>query len=269
MNIKIKKNSILNNKSVIINFVLIFIIILIIIFLIIFKIINNSNNNNNTNIEQFENYLNGINNVDKILFINLEDRTDRRDSILDQFNKYGVDKNKIHRINAHFTQGNGHLGCAKSHYDAIKYAIDNNLENIVVFEDDFTFGVTPDETNDLFNKLFNNVDKNEWDIIMFAHNFGKKSDTKYPFLFKITGAQDGSGYIVNKKYFKVLLDTFKKSVDNMKQDKTTDIGFEKWAIDQVWKENQKVDNWFVFNPILGKQNKELKSTIEVVTNYTV
>jgi GR25 family glycosyltransferase involved in LPS biosynthesis len=262
MNIKIIKNSILNNKSLIINLVL----ILIILYLVIFKLVNNSNTK--LKIEKFENYLNGINNADKILFINLEDRTDRRDSILNQFNKYGVDKNKIHRINAHFTPGNGHLGCAKSHYDAIKYAIDNNLENVIVFEDDFTFGATPDETKDLFNKLFNNVDKNEWDIIMFAHNFGEKSNTKYPFLFKIIGAQDGSGYIVNKKYFKVLLDTFKKSVDNMKQDKTTDIGFEKWAIDQVWKENQKVDNWFVFNPVLGKQNQELKSTIAALTNYT-
>jgi GR25 family glycosyltransferase involved in LPS biosynthesis len=254
----IKKNSF----NVIINIFLILIIVVIIVFIAVILF--------NKNIEKFENkvYNQGINNADKILYINLQDRKDRNEYIMNQLLRYGATNDKIHRINAHYTPGNGHLGCAKSHRDAIQYAIDNNLENVIVFEDDFTFSTSMEETNDLFNKFFKQVDKNEWDVVLFAHSNGKVVDTKYPFIEKITNAQDGSGYIVNKKYFEILRNTFNKSVTNMKQEKTNNINFEPYALDQVWKENQMKDQWMVFNPILGKQNKKLESTIETITNYT-
>ncbi len=222
------------------------------------------------NIDNFQNeiYTEGLNNVDKILYINLENRKDRNEYISNQLQKYGVKKDKIHRINAHYTPGNGHLGCAKSHLDAIQYAIDNNLDNVIVFEDDFTFLNSPDDTKKMLNDFFNKVDKNEWDVVLFSHSKGETTDFKYPFIKKITNAQDGAGYIVNKKYFEILKNTFDKSVNNIRQKKTTQINFEPYALDQVWKKNQQVDQWMVFNPVLGRQNKNLESTIEAVTNYT-
>jgi GR25 family glycosyltransferase involved in LPS biosynthesis len=221
-------------------------------------------------IEKFENsqvYTSGINNADKILFINLKDRKDRFESIMAELTKQGAAADKIYRIDAHYTPGNGHLGCAKSHYDAMQYAIDNNLNNVIVFEDDFIFSTKPDETNKMFNDLFNNVDQNEWDIVLFAHTYAQHTDTKYPFLHKIIVAQTSSGYIVPKKYFKTLQDVFKKSVDNIKQEKTTNSNFEPYALDQLWKENQKTDKWLGFTPALGKQDDKSASTIQEITNY--
>ncbi len=102
---------------------------------------------------------------------------------------------------------------------------------------------------------------------MLDHINGKVEKTKYSFLNKITNAHGGFGYIINKNYYQVLIDLFQKSVDNMKPEKTTSVNFEKWALDQVWKENQKKDRWFVFNPLIGKHDNELFSTIETITNY--
>jgi len=223
-------------------------------------------------IEKFEPeeyYPGGMNMVDQILFINLDNRKDRLEAITKQLKNQMVQMNKVHRISAHYTPGNGHLGCAKSHLDAIRYANDNGFENIIVLEDDFKFSTDKEVTHKLFNNFFTKVNKNEWDVVMLTHLYGKENNTKYDFLKKITDAQAGSGYIVNKSYYPIMISIFEKCVQNMSKDstKTSGVNWEKWALDQVWKENQKEDRWFTFNPLIGKQDDQLFSTIQTITNY--
>lgn len=243
------------------------IIILLIAFIIIFIIVIVKKYNTHKHIELFENnkkYDGGLNNVDKILFINLETRKDRLESITSELKKQNVSEDKIHRINAHYTPGNGHLGCSKSHYDALQYAIDNDLNNVLIFEDDFLFSSS---SKDLFDNLFNQVDSKEWDVVLLTYSWANTSDSKYPFLNKLNDAQSGAGYIVNKHYFKTLQDVFKESADNMTQEKTSKVDYEPYALDQLWKRLQKKDNWFCFNPLLGKQDDKSTSTIQSITNY--
>jgi GR25 family glycosyltransferase involved in LPS biosynthesis len=240
--------------------IILLIVIIIGVIMIVFK-------KYNKHIEFFENnkkYDAGINNVDKILFINLEARKDRLESITSELKKQNVSEDKIHRINAHYTPGNGHLGCSKSHYDALQYAIDNDLNNVLIFEDDFLFSAS---SKDLFDNLFNQLETKEWDVILLTYSWGNTSDSKYPFLNKLTEAQSGAGYIVNKHYFKTLQDVFKESADNMTQEKTSKVDFEPYALDQLWKKLQKKDNWFCFKPLLGKQDDKSTSTIQSITNY--
>jgi GR25 family glycosyltransferase involved in LPS biosynthesis len=209
----------------------------------------------------------GINRTKQILFINLDNRKDRLESIKNQFKNQNVNMDKVHRINAHYTPGNGHYGCAKSHLDAIKYAQEKGFDNVIVFEDDFKFTTTAEKTNEMFNNLFNELKETEWDVILLAEIYGKREETKYPFLNKITGSQTSSGYIIHKNYYSKLIETFQKCVDNMTSEKTTGVNWEQWALDQAWKVNQKKDKWFVFNPLMGEQDKQLISTIETITNY--
>ncbi len=239
--------------------IILFIVIGVIVFIILKKY--------NKHIEFFEDnkkYNGGMNNVDKILFINLEARKDRLESITSELKKQNVSEKKIHRINAHYTPGNGHLGCSKSHYDALQYAIDNDLNNVLIFEDDFLFSSS---SKDLFDNLFNQLEPKEWDVVLLTYSYGNTTDSKYPFLHKLTEAQSGAGYIVNKHYFKTLQDVFKESADNMTQEKTSKVDFEPYALDQLWKKLQKKDNWFCFNPLLGKQDDTSTSTIQSITNY--
>ena len=72
---------------------------------------------------------------------------------------------------------------------------------------------------------------------------------------------------INNHYFKTLQNVFKKSADNMTQEKTREVNHEPFALDQLWKDNQKVDKWFVFSPHLGKQDDTSVSTIQSITNY--
>ena len=260
-----------NIKTKIIIFILILIILLVIL-IIYFKYNYDYNNKNNEGFEDSKEIVelkreDGINNIDQILFINLDNRKDRLEAITKQLKNQGVNMEKVHRIIAHYTPGNGHLGCSKSHRDAVQYALNNNFENIIILEDDFKFNTSPEETKNLFNKLFNEVDKMDWDVIMLDQREGIIEKTKYSFLNKITNAIGGFGYIINKKYYQILIDTFQKSVDNMSIEKTSEIGSEKWSLDQVWKVNQKNDKWLVFDPLIGKHDDELFSSIETITNY--
>ena len=255
---KLKKNFTFNYKLILL---IVMLVLLLIIYLICIK-----KNNKKVLVEKFENN-DGINSADKILFINLDNRKDRLESITNQFKNQNINMDKVHRITAHYTPGNGHYGCAKSHLDAIKYAQENDFKNVIVFEDDFKFTTTPEKTKEMFNNLFNNLNESEWDVILFTEMYAKKENTKYSFLNKITEAQTSSGYIVNKNYYPKLIEVFQKCVDNMTQEKTTGVNWEQWALDQAWKVNQKEDRWFVFNPLMGEQDKELISTIETITNY--
>jgi GR25 family glycosyltransferase involved in LPS biosynthesis len=223
----------------------------------------------NENFELGEYYPGGMNRADQILFLNLDNRPDRLEAINKQLKCQMIQMNKVHRIPAHYTPGNGHLGCAKSHLDAIKYANEKGFENVIVLEDDFKFSTKKEQTHKLFDDLFRLVKNNEWDVIMLTHLYGKTINSKYPFIKKITDAQAGSGYMVNKSYYPIMISIFEKCVRNMSKDssRTSGVNWEQWALDQVWKENQKEDRWFVFDPLIGQQDDELVSTIQTITNY--
>ncbi len=261
---KNKFNSLVNFNNT--AFIIVLIIIIIIIVIILYKKYKNRNEGFE---DSYQPYKGGINKVDQILFINLDNRKDRLEAITKQFKTVGIDMKKVHRIPAHYTPGNGHLGCAKSHLDAIKYAQENNFENVLVFEDDFKFNTDLEKTNQLFNYLLDNVNVREWDVVMLSYANEKIKETKYPFLNKVLEASTSSGYIINKNYYSVLIKTFEKCVNNMSSERTSGVNWEQWALDQVWKTNQKEDRWFSFNPLIGKQDEELVSSIQATTNYNI
>ena len=216
--------------------------------------------------EMLDNVRLGLNRIDKIYYINLENRPDRKKLIEEQLSEQNVDKDRIHRIDAYYTPNNGHYGCAKSHVDALKDAILHNYKNILILEDDFHFNLKKSEISNVIDRIFNEVDE-KWDIILLARVNGKLEDTKYDFLDKVNGeASTASGYIVNNHYYQILLDKFQYCVDNMIVDHTSQKGFETYAIDQQWKELQNKDKWYSTKPLLGSQDGVV-SSIQATTKY--
>ena len=93
---------------------------------------------------------------------------------------------------------------------------------------------------------------------MLAYTLGKSEKTDYPFLNKAIEAQSSTGYIIQKKYYPILINTFQKCVDNMTTEKTTGVNWEQWALDQVWKENQKQDRKEYMKEYRTKKNEKIK-----------
>tara|TARA_B110000261_G_scaffold136859_1_gene154920 strand:- start:685 stop:1140 length:456 start_codon:yes stop_codon:yes gene_type:complete len=126
--------------------------------------------------------------IDKIYYINLEHRIDRKEHIENQIKKYIDPELSItKRFNA-IENKNGHIGCSKSHLNIIEECIQNNYNNVLIFEDDFEFIIEESEFKNYLNKFFTKY--SNYDILLLGVNgpsFANKSD-----FFKVTNSQTTS-----------------------------------------------------------------------------
>jgi len=192
--------------------------------------------------------------IDIIYYINLDSRPDRKKHFLNEMNRMGVPSNKIKRISAVYKPGQGDWGCSLSHVLALKDFVNNNYKNCIIFEDDFQFIVEKEYLNNVFSKFFTNF--SNFDVCMLATNTISSAKIN-EYLNKVLSAQTTSGYIVNKKFGKYLLNNFIEGThlieQSYKQGKSDELQGP-YCIDQYWKSLQPTSNWYEFNPILGEQS---------------
>ena len=145
------------------------------------------------------------------------------------------------------------MGCAKSHIKALEYAKNNNLENVVIFEDDFIFTKPKEEIDKLINKFMNKF-KNNWNVLMLKCSYNNLSEINDLRNFKKVNWTTGAmAYIVNKNYINILLNNFIESKNKMEEEmKNYDYNKNgkkletSHAIDQNWQSLQKKDKWYIF-----------------------
>jgi len=104
--------------------------------------------------------------IEKIIYINMDERTDRKSSILHEFERVGFPKDKIVRFPASSYHGCPNSGCLLSHANVLEMAYNMDLQNILILEDDFVFidDVTKIHADiKAFFKL-----KLDWDVVMLT-----------------------------------------------------------------------------------------------------
>ena len=191
-------------------------------------------------------------NIDKIYYINLNKRTDRREQIEKELNEFGL---KYERFEAIETHGFGIHGCGLSHLAVFKLAKENNYENVLILEDDFTFLVSKDEFEQKLASFFDL--KLPFDVLMLSYNLNQGEDTEYGFISKVKEAETAAGYLVNKHYYNTLIDLYEWAMPLLDQTK------QHWnfANDQVWKRLQARDSWYYFTTRIGKQTIGYSDTV--------
>lgn len=185
-------------------------------------------------------------NIDKIFYINLDKRTDRREEIeseLKQTNLY----DRAERIEAIPTPNQGILGCTMSHLKAIRTAKERDYNNILILEDDFQFTIGKEEFENQITRLFENMPT--FDVCMISYNIQRSIETNHDFLRKVLEAQTASGYIINKCFYDKLINLYEWAIPLLEQTK------EHWnyANDQCWKRLQPEANWYALATRCGKQ----------------
>jgi len=90
--------------------------------------------------------------IEKVVYINLEERTDRRAEIQKQLSIFHHEK--IVRFNA-IKHRNGAIGCSMSHIAALELAIQNNWKNVLIVEDDMIWNQF-DRGYPIYKKLVSN-----------------------------------------------------------------------------------------------------------------
>ena len=222
---------------------------MILLFLIIIFIIILCNNKTKENF---------IDKIDKIIYINLDHRIDRKKEIENELLKKNL--NNYERFPA-IKHTIGGLGCSKSHLAVIKIAKERGYKNILVLEDDFEFIVDKKEFDTNINKLL----QVSFDVCLLAYNTPNLYDSEYPFLYKIKDAQTASAYIVNYHYYDTLINRWEYAVKMFEE-----TGDEpKYTCDQSWKELQEKDNWYCFKTRIGKQRKSYSDIQKGVVEYNV
>ena len=208
--------------------------------------------------------------VDVIYYINLENREDRKLQFLEETRRMQVPDEKVVRVSAVNKPGKGDWGCSLSHLIAMEQFVDSNLDNCIIFEDDFTFTQDLQKMNEMFDSTLKNV-KN-YDIIMLSANEVQTDATEHTYLKKVIDAQTASGYMVSKYFAPILLQNYREGVkligDSYQGGKSDKIQGP-FCIDQYWKRLQPQSKWYMFSPKLGVQRESHSDIQGGVVNYGV
>jgi glycosyl transferase family 25 len=198
--------------------------------------------------------------IDKIIYINLDKRTDRRQQIENQLSNFQLD---FERFEAISYPDFGCYGCGLSHLSVIKLAKERNYKNILILEDDFEFLVSQKDFEDNLQQFFeNNIDYN---VCMVSYNLQEFVEINNSVVNKVLFAQTTSGYIVNANYYDKLIKLYEEAMPLLLKTRMHWI----YANDIVWKEYQKQDNWYCFKTRIGKQRSGFSDISGSFSDYNV
>ena len=187
--------------------------------------------------------------IEKIIYINMDERTDRKSSILHEFERVGFPKDKIVRFPASSYHGCPNSGCLLSHANVLEMAYNMDLQNILILEDDFVFidDVTKIHADiKAFFKL-----KLDWDVVMLTTCAAVVSESTNSLISRISSSGNGAGYLVNRPMMLELSTLFKANVENLFSTK------QHWVYqnDILWKSIMPTSQWYMFNHYLGYQQE--------------
>jgi hypothetical protein len=175
--------------------------------------------------------------VDKVVYINLDHRTDRNEHMKQMTKTFG---NKVSRFSAIKTDY-GLIGCCLSHIQILKTAIKDNCENILVLEDDAEW-----YNFEQGYKTLRKLASDPYDVIMLGGSFVSYNPDTYKLLSCLTT----TGYLINRHYIHTLLSNFEEGLSLLIQNYSMGPCY---ALDVYWKKLQQADNWYIVQPPLVYQ----------------
>ena len=222
------------------------VIVLVLVLVLVLFSMNNSKFGSSINLSDY---------IDHAYYINLESRPDRKEQILREINRIGLNSTRINGIPE--ISGRGSLGCSKSHIIALETFINSGYKNCIIFEDDFIFVRKIERVKTQFYRLFSN--QVDYNLVMLekGNSISVRNDT-YKFLLTSICTKHAAGYLITKEFAPILLQNFKEGAELLEQDYDNEIPHsqhKKHILDHYWcklqGENKK---WYIFNPIIGKQS---------------
>jgi len=188
--------------------------------------------------------------IEHVVYINLDERTDRRAEVEDQLSPFG---SRVERFSA-IKNSWGAIGCSQSHIAVLKLAKERNWGNVLVIEDDFIWKNRPSSESILSELL-----EKPYDVILLGGAY-----VKYiPKLHRCIEAQTTTAYLVNSSYYDTMISNFEEGLSHLLEEK--DYG--KYALDQWWKQLQRKDRWFIIIPGLATQRPSFSDIEGHFVNY--
>jgi glycosyl transferase family 25 len=189
--------------------------------------------------------------VEKIVYINLAHRTDRKEAVLKELASVGIPDSKVLRFDA-IKHDDGAIGCTMSHIAVLKLAIENGWHNYLVVEDDAQWK----DFQRGYNSLLTLHPEN--DVVILGGTFSRFSGSK------LVHCQTTTGYVVKKEYYGTLLANFEEGLLRLQE---TGIRLE-YAIDVYWNHLIKHDKWALILPAMIIQRPGYSDITKCHQNYS-
>ncbi|HGY3148514.1 TPA: glycosyltransferase family 25 protein [Morganella morganii] len=197
--------------------------------------------------------------VDKVVYINLKERTDRRESIEFQLSSLGVPPEKIIRFDA-VKNDDGALGCTLSHIGVMTMAEENKWNNVLVLEDDMIFN-DDNESLERINYFFSSLMSTSWDAGLLSGSYFKISQEHNCF-YRLYFSYLANSYIVNQHYYSTLRSSFLRSEEKLRSGVHRDL----CCLDFFWNTLMEKDNWYAIYPCAGYQSVCMSDIEHAVTD---
>jgi len=206
--------------------------------------------------------------VDAVVYINLDDRPDRRAEITAELQAIGMPEEKIHRLSA-VKRKWGVLGCALSHEAVMRFIIERGWKRVLILEDDAGFEYKDrkrwnDGVADITNLITRSGDSNlnsTWDVIFmggFIRDPAGPEKTEFPTLWHTKNTSCLHAYIVRGEYAKKILSHIEAS-NQMLMKHPPNV--KQYYVDNAMPKLMETDRWFISIPTLAYQ-RESYSDIE-------
>lgn len=192
------------------------------------------------------------------IYINLDHREDRKQHVETEFVKLGIEAQRLKAIKT----ANGCVGCTMSHIKCLELAKQNNWPQVFICEDDISF-TNPTLFLENLSK-FQNTGL-EWDVIIVSGNNCPPFYQIADFCIRPQNVQCLTGYIVNNKFYDILLTNFKEGLQQLIRDPTNK---REYAVDMYWKRLQQIYNFFMIIPPTVVQYSNYSDIEEKEVDYS-
>ncbi len=203
--------------------------------------------------------LNSIADIKNVCYINLVERTDRKEHVKKQLNMVGL--TNFERFNA-IKLPDGALGCSMSHLKCLQIAKDKKLDHILIVEDDIIF-LNPEIFIKQLNRFLEN--NKEWDVLLIAGNNVPPYKVVDETCVQVSWCQTTTGYLIRNQYYDTLIQNIKEGINHLIREPKNKIMY---AIDKYWLSLQKRDTWLLLIPLTVSQKEGYSDIEKQVTNYT-
>jgi glycosyl transferase family 25 len=190
--------------------------------------------------------------IEKVVYINLENRHDRKVSIEKELSIFPQEK--VLRFNAiHYHRG--YIGCSMSHIAVLEMAVKEKWSNVLIVEDDAVW------TNfSLGYSILQTLVSKPYDVILLGCHTASIDS-----VYRVRSALSLTGYLVNQSYYQTLLNNFKQGLQLfLKHPHQARY----YALDRYWHPLLTRDKWFSIKPNMMYQKASYSDNDRKFTDHT-
>lgn len=199
-----------------------------------------------------------ISDVQHVLYINLQEREDRKQHVEEQLRLVGFQNPE--RFDA-VVMDIGAIGCSMSHLRCLETAREQNWDHVLICEDDVLF-LNPELFTQQMNTFLENHD--DWDVVFLGGHNNQQYIPVDDSCVQVHKCQTTTGYLVKSHYYDKLIDIMKEGVEMFIKEPHN---FSIYAVDRYWFSLQEVDKWFLIIPLSVTQKEDYSDIEKRSVNY--